>query len=313
MVRRLLPACRAFVAMTDSVRLAFDTDGCVAHAEIGLVGGGIREYVCCGRDVVPMDTDVARRSWYSGTTLAPWPNRLAGGAWTADGVLYEGDCNDGGKHALHGLVYDAEFAVQQQSPTSVTLCYDLGDDAIYPFAVRITITYTIEKCGLVCEISATNRSDVRVPIALGAHPYFPYDPDTRLVTSAPQFAEVGADMIPTGNLLPSSSRGVIANGETVLGAVSLDNCFSGMTRDGSGRAETALQYRDGAVTVVWQDDQLDYLQMFTKPDFPWAAGSAGAIGIEPQSAPPNALNSGDGLRWLSPGDAFSVRWGIEVR
>ena len=313
MVRRLLPPCRASLTMSASVRLDFDGDGCVAHVEIGRVGGGIREYVCCGRDVVPMDTEVARRSWYSGTTLAPWPNRLAGGAWTADGVLYEGDCNDGGKHALHGLVYNAEFAVDQQSPTSVTLVYDLGDEPIYPFAVRISITYSIEHCGLVCEISATNRSDAQVPIALGAHPYFPYDADTKLVTSAQYLAEVGADLIPTGNVVPSSSRGVVANGETVLGGVALDNCFSGMSRDGSGRAETALHYRDGAVTAVWQDEQLDYLQMFTKPDFPWAAGSAGAIGIEPQSAPPNAFNSGDGLRWLSPGETFAVRWGIEVR
>lgn len=299
--------------MSTTVQLRFEGDGCSAHVEIGLVGGGIREYVCCGRDVVPMDTDVARRSWYSGTTLAPWPNRLAGGAWTADGVLYEGDCNDGGKHALHGLVYNAEFAVQQQSATSVTMVYDLGDDAIYPFAVRISITYTISKCGLVCEIGATNRSDFRVPIALGAHPYFPYDPDTKLVTSAKHVADVGSDLIPTGSVLPASSRGVTTDGETVLGSVSLDNCFSGMSRGADGRAETSLHYRDGAVTVIWQDDALDYLQMFTKPDFPWAVNSSGAIGIEPQTAPPNAFNSGDGVRWLSPGSAFNVRWGIEVR
>ena len=299
--------------MSAFVRLDFDGDGCTAHAEIGLIGAGIREYVCCGRDVGPMDTEAARQHWYSGTTLAPWPNRLAGGTWTADGVLYEGQCNDGGQHALHGLVYNVEFAVETQSTSAVTLMYDLGDDAIYPFSVRITVAYALTARGLTCTIGATNRSDERVPIALGAHPYFPYDAATTLVTTAQHYSEVGPGLIPTGRVKPVDVLGVIAGGETGLGDLVLDNCFSGMSRDAGGRAETALHYPDGSVTVVWQDDRLDYLQMFTKPDFPWAAGARGAIGIEPQTAPPNAFNSGEGLHWLSPGEDFSVQWGIEAR
>lgn len=313
MVCGLLPTCRAPLTMSASVRLDFDGDGCTSHVDIGLVGAGIREYVCCGRAVVPLDTESARRNWYSGTTLAPWPNRLAGGAWTADGVLYEGKCNDGGNHALHGLVYNVEFAVEEQTRSTVALVYDLGDDAIYPFAVRISVAYTLTTRGLSCTIGATNRSDERVPIALGAHPYFPYDATTTLVTTAQHYSEVGAGLIPTGQLKSVDILGVIAGGETVMDGIVLDNCFSGMSRDAHGRAETMLHYADGSVTVVWQDQHLDYLQMFTKPDFPWAAGTSGAIGIEPQTAPPNAFNSGDGVRWLSPGEKFDVQWGIEVR
>ena len=228
-------------------------------------------------------------------------------------MLYEGQCNDGGQHALHGLVYNVEFAVETQSTSAVTLRYDLGDDAIYPFSVRINVAYALTARGLTCTIGATNRSDERVPIALGAHPYFPYDAATTLVTTAQHYSEVGPGLIPTGHVKPVDVLGVIAGGETGLGELVLDNCFSGMSRDASGRAETALHYQDGSVTVVWQDDCLEYLQMFTKPDFPWAAGARGAIGIEPQTAPPNAFNSGEGLHWLSPGEDFSVQWGIEAR
>ena len=35
------------------------------------------------------------------------------------------------------------------------------------------------------------------------------------------------------------------------------------------------------------------------------------MAIEPMTAPPDALNSGDGLRWLSPGDTWEARWGIQ--
>lgn len=313
MVRGLLPTRRAPLTMSETVRLEYNDHGCTAHVEIGIVGAGIREYVCCDRVIVPMDTVTARRNWYSGTTLAPWPNRLAGGAWTADGVLYEGQCNDNGRHALHGLVYNAEFRVERQSPAAVTLAFDLGDDAIYPFAVRISVAYALTARGLDCGMTATNRSDERVPIALGAHPYFPFDATTTLVTTAQHYAEVGAGLIPTGHMKSVDTLGLTRGGETQLDGLVLDNCFAGMSRDASGRAETALHYADGSITAIWQDRHLEYLQMFTKPDFPWAAGVSGAIGIEPQTAPPNAFNSGDGVRWLSPGEEFVVQWGIEVR
>ena len=52
-----------------SVRIAYDGEDCAAFAELGLVGGGIRQYVCCDRAVIPLDTVEGRRDWYSGTTL----------------------------------------------------------------------------------------------------------------------------------------------------------------------------------------------------------------------------------------------------
>ena len=295
-----------------SVRIAYDGEDCAAFAELGLVGGGIRQYVCCDRAVIPLDTVEGRRDWYSGTTLAPWPNRLAGGAWTAEGVQYEGECNDPRGHALHGLVYNAEFHVASQMPSSVTLAYELGDHPIYPFAVRIEVSYAITRCALTSTVTATNRCDERVPIALGVHPYFPFADDTAITTSATHYFKSGANLIPTGDLLPVSDIGITPNAATALGALSLDNCLTDLDRDSDGRAHTLLTYADGTTTDIWQDAGLAYTQVFTKHDFPWAAGSAGAVGIEPQSAPANALNSGVSLTWLEPGSSFSVTWGVRV-
>ena len=294
--------------MSETIRIA--TGDGSAFAEFGLVGGGIREYQCCGRPIVPLDTETARRAWYSGTTLAPWPNRLAGGSWTSEGVQYEGECNDARGHALHGLVYNAKFDVTQHDASSVTLSYDLGADAIYPFAVRIEIEYRIGNCALSSTLRATNRCDVRVPIALGVHPYFPYSADTQLLLGAAVFNENDERLIPTGVLRPISDLGL--NSENALAELSLDHCFSQLTRSGDGRAWTKLRYRDDWVVGIWQDEHLPYTQMFTKPDFPWAADVSGAIGIEPQSAPANALNSGVDLSWLAPGETVAVEWGIEV-
>jgi aldose 1-epimerase len=35
-----------------------------------------------------------------------------------------------------------------------------------------------------------------------------------------------------------------------------------------------------------------------------------AIAIEPMTAPTNALNSGRDLKWLAPGETWSVTWGV---
>ena len=47
--------------------------------------------------------------------------------------------------------------------------------------------------------------------------------------------------------------------------------------------------------------------MFVTDKFP---GRDCAVALEPMTAPANALNSGEGLRWLEPGGTFSAEWGI---
>jgi aldose 1-epimerase len=42
-----------------------------------------------------------------------------------------------------------------------------------------------------------------------------------------------------------------------------------------------------------------------------AIGRAG-LAIEPMSCPPNALQSGQGVRVLGPGERWSFAWGVET-
>ena len=38
--------------------------------------------------------------------------------------------------------------------------------------------------------------------------------------------------------------------------------------------------------------------------------AAPAVAIEPVSCAVNAFNTGDGLRWLAPGESWSASWGL---
>ena len=76
-------------------------------------------------------------------------------------------------------------------------------------------------------------------------------------------------------------------------------------------ADVAFQLvPDGRFVELWQDESFGFVQVFTTRGFPAADGERLAIAIEPMTAPPNAFNTGQGLHWLEPDDAWSVTWGV---
>ena len=60
---------------------------------------------------------------------------------------------------------------------------------------------------------------------------------------------------------------------------------------------------------LWQDANCGYVHVFVTTEFP---GRTKAVAIEPMTGPANAFNSGDGLRWLPPGERFAMTWGISA-
>jgi aldose 1-epimerase len=52
------------------------------------------------------------------------------------------------------------------------------------------------------------------------------------------------------------------------------------------------------------------LMLFTGDRFVDPAWWRHGLGIEPMTCAPNALQTGEGLRILRPGELFSHRWGI---
>lgn len=290
--------------MTDSVRIASGDD----FADIGLVGAGIWHLVMGGRDVIPLDSPHARKVWFSGKVLAPWPNRLQHGRWNFEGKTLQGVLNDPAGHAHHGLVYATEFEVLDAIPAAVTLGAEIPTCDIYPFKVRVEVEYALDERGLTSCVRATNRGQESAPIALGIHPYFPFAAGSSLEVAGKSFCELDELQIPTGRLLPVAELGLSAS--TSLDSVELDHCLTELKRDGDGRAHTTLRHADGSWTDIWQDENARHTQMFIKRDFAWAAGKSPAIGIEPQTAPTNAFNSGMDLIWLAPGAATQFEWGV---
>ena len=90
------------------------------RATIVEVGGGIREYVVDGRDVLDPYPLGATCDGAHGAPLVPWPNRLADGAYSFDGNRYQLAINEPDKHnAIHGLLRWRNWQAIEHEPDRV--------------------------------------------------------------------------------------------------------------------------------------------------------------------------------------------------
>src|SRR5690606_23876920 len=93
-----------------------------------------------------------------------------------------------------------------------------------------------------------------------------------------------------------------------VGDLELDTAFGGVThRDGAAAWLTAP---DGATVELVQDVDWGYVQVFTTRSFPRDGEPGLAVAVEPVTASPDALNSGQGLQWIEPGAESEGSWGI---
>ena len=251
--------------------------------------------------------------WFAGSTLAPWVNRLDAGTWAHDGQTLHAPINDKDNNcANHGLVFDNIFEVVQKSQSELELSTFINDDAVYPFELRLSVFYELTEYGLRSVISAENIGTSNAPFAAGTHPYFVTDPASVLTLDAYEEFEVDERMLPTGKTLAtkqgSEARSIRLNESEDF----TDTCFGGLTRYAEGFAQCAItRPLTNQRVVVFQNQEFSYLQVFTLMGTDFAGGNT-LVALEPQSAPANAFNTGDGLVWLEPGQTWSGTWGVDI-
>jgi aldose 1-epimerase len=231
----------------------------------------------------------------AGWVLVPWPNRVADGRWTYDGVPQQLDITEPENgNALHGAAAPG-----------------------YPFELSTAVRYQLTEDGLCVTHSLANTGSRSAPAAVGAHPFLklggvPTD-DLTLVINADTHLEVDHRLNPTGATTDvDGTRHDFRTGQRV-GAVDLDDAWGGVCRDPDGGSLHYLQAPDGRQVQLVMDASFGYIQAFTTRIFPTDDGPVTAVAVEPMTAPADAFNSGEGLRWLAPGETWRLSWGIRYR
>jgi aldose 1-epimerase len=289
-----------------------------ATAIITEVAAGLRAYSVNGIDLVETFPAESTPPKATGIVLVPWPNRIRDGVWVQGGVTRQLALTEPALHnASHGLLRFTSYREIARTAGSVTLGATVFPQTGYPFQLDTEVTYALAADGLEVTHVLRNVGQTDAPVALGAHPYLKIGNvptgDLVLRVAAGTHIDVDDRLNPIGETPVDGTPFDLRAGRPVQG-LDLDDGFGGVSVV-NGRAEHSLTAPDGRRVVLWGDENMRYVQVFTPHNFPISAAGAApvlgqAVAIEPMTAPADAFNSGAGLRWLTPGEAWTLRWGI---
>jgi len=96
-----------------------------------------------------------------------------------------------------------------------------------------------------------------------------------------------------------------------LGDLRIDFAFTDLVRDESGLAWVRLAGSDGRHVELWVDGMYPIVELYTGDTLSPDRRRLG-LGAEPMTCPPNAFQSGQGVRRLGPGEAVTTRWGVRL-
>jgi aldose 1-epimerase len=282
-----------------------------AEAVITEVGASIRTVRFGGIDITQPYAEFSPPPSGCGIVLVPWPNRIPDGVWHLDGKEQQLDLTEPAKHnAIHGLLRFAPYRVLARTDDSITLGATVFPQHGYPFLLETSVEYQLTDNGLTVTHRVTNESDSAAPAAIGTHPFFqigdvPTDDLTLTLHAATRF--------PVDERLNVSAEVPVDGKYDLRGGVKiadldLDDAYGDVSP--VDRVTAVLAAPDGRTVSLWQDESFPYVQVFTTRIFPRGTGMTTAVAIEPMTAPANAFNTGQSLKWINPGEAWQVSWGV---
>jgi aldose 1-epimerase len=221
--------------------------------------------------------------------MAPWTNRLDGGAFPWAGTLHRFPLNrpDEG-NALHGLFRDRPWQVVDSGPGHAALTQALRA-APFDVTARLDIALTGE--GVALALSLRNAGATDCPLGIGWHPWFHRPPGTRLDFTAE--TQLRAD----------------ARGLPVAAEAARPGDWPGQDRHYAGWNGTArFATPDHTVTLTATGAWSRNLQLFAPAETP-------VLCLEPVSHPPNAINDPafGAMQVVAPGRSLEGKIGIRAR
>lgn len=294
-------------------RISSDGNGHRVTAVITEIGGTVRSLTVNGEPLIEEFPEFGLPKHCEGEILIPWPNRVRDGQWSHNGESLQLAINEQDRgNAIHGLTRDLKHRLVHRSAAELTLRVQVSPVHGYPFSLHVETTYSVSFEGLKVTHALTNCSAWPTPAAIGAHPYVrvgaaPTE-EVSLTLNAGSYLMVDDRLNPVGSAPVSGTTNDLSTGPTV-GRLNLDTAFSDLTPSADGMYRHTLEAPGGDTVVVWGDGNYRYVQVYTTNTYP-AGGHRTAVAVEPMTAPPNAFNSGEGLRWLDPGQSWISSWGI---
>lgn len=260
--------------------------------------------------------------------MVPFANRIADARYTFDGETCDLQPGVQGtqRAARHGFVRGVDFDItaltaddEAASVTFTTSAIRPGVHAGYPFAIDLSITYTLGATGLTVEAVMRNVGERAAPCFFGWHPYFrlgetPVD-SWELQIPADTLVRTDTEFIPLAGSaahVPMAQEAALDFRERQpIGARELNHAFADLRCDADGRARTRLHDpASGLAVAVWQTKGV--MLVFTADTV--TRDVRRSVALEPMESWSDAFNRPDcaeAIR-LEPGAERRFVCGVEI-
>lgn len=187
----------------------------------------------------------------------------------------------------HGFARDLPWKVEEQTATKLTVVLDSSEATRehYPFDFQVVFTYQVTGNILEVRQHYTNHSEAPMPFSTGLHPYFLAQDKTQLEFEIP--ANQAWDKITQETSSFSGSFNL--DQDEIDAALRPLRGQSATVSDRSRNLRITLSYDSSYSTLVF-----------------WTVKAKNYYCLEPWSAPRNALNTGEDLINLEPGNCLEA-------
>ncbi|WP_153797667.1 aldose 1-epimerase [Foetidibacter luteolus] len=258
----------------------------------------------------PADAKANITHGFKSAKLSPFVCRLEKAQYQFEGEEYSVKKFNLGSEAIHGLLFDAEYAVKEQGADKdkafvvLTSSYSNKEQG-FPFSYTAEVMFTLETGNrLTLTTRVINESDSNMPLSDGWHPYFKLGKsvnDLQVQFNTNTMVEFDERLLPSGNTLPDNRFENMVDFKDTF----LDNCF--VLKDHSAASCILQDVQQGLRLSIYASSSYPYLQVYTPPE-------RTSIAVENLSSVPDAFNNGIGLIVSQPGDVheFTTTYQLEL-
>ena len=196
----------------------------------------------------------------------------------------------------HGVARNLPWQVSKQKSdksASLTVVLQSNEETkkVYPFDFEITYTYQLKGNTLELLQCYTNKSSEKMPFSFGFHPYFKVGDKNQLKLD-----------IPSSQYKAKGSTEVVSfDGNFDFSVDEIDVAFAPINGQSTSFEAADLGYKL----------KIDYSNDFSTLVF-WTVKGKDFICVEPWSAPRYAINTGEELNYLEPGESCIATMTISV-
>jgi galactose mutarotase-like enzyme len=219
--------------------------------------------------------------------LFPSPGKLTADAWRRD--------SKEGRLKRHGFARDLPWTVVRtgtDGAASATLLLHSSEATWqdYPWAFELEYTYSLRGASITIDQRIRNGGDQRMPFGAGLHPYF----------NVPE-AEKASVRIET---LATMAFDNVERKEIPFIGFDLTQKEVDLHLKDHGSTTGTMEWGGRKVTITCSAEMTRWVI--------WTLAGWDFVCLEPWTCPGDALNTGEGLIWLEPGEKRELSTRIEV-